>query len=268
MKFQTNYTKFLVLAVLLAVVAGGFYLAKNDLSVSPYENEAPIEAGEDEISKESDNRDVEDSDKEENLREEAPLPAEKIISGVPFAAQAPFGDWKDPRQQHGCEEASLLMAFYWIQNEDLPKETALREILALSDFEEKNFNNAYDLSIADTLRLWNEYFSIGKAFVEYDISIGDIKREIVNGNLVVVPINGAKLKNPYYTAPGPEYHEMVVIGYDDGKRQFITHDPGTRHGESYRYSYDIFIDSIRDYKTGFNEPVDEEVKAMLVIGKS
>lgn len=36
-----------------------------------------------------------------------------ILYDVPFAAQAPFGEWSDKRQQDGCEEVSALMAVKW-----------------------------------------------------------------------------------------------------------------------------------------------------------
>jgi hypothetical protein len=195
------------------------------------------------------------------------FPKTKTIADVPFISQAPFGDWKDPLQQHGCEEASLIMARHWISGENLTPEIALGEILSMSEFEKEKYGGVYDLSISDTLKFWREYFGYKKSFVKYDISASDVKKEIAIGNLVIVPIDGTRLKNPHYTQPGPPRHEMVIVGYDDNKQEFITNDPGTRYGESYRYDYDNFVDSIRDYKTGFDEPVDNTVKAMLVIEK-
>ena len=46
--------------------------------------------------------------------EEAPLA--KVIYDVPFTSQAPFADWKDPRQQEGCEEASILMVSRFLKS--------------------------------------------------------------------------------------------------------------------------------------------------------
>lgn len=205
---------------------------------------------------------------EEKPTEETDLPASAMIEGVPFTSQAPFGNWADPLEQHGCEEASLLMAHYWIQGKTFTKEKALEEILAMSKFEEEKYGKEmYDMSLADTLKLWREYFGYKKSFTKYDISVLDIKKELAAGHPVVLPMDGTKLGNPYYTPPGPLYHELIVIGYDDAKQKFITNDPGTRFGEGYDYDYDVFMNSIRDYKTGFNEPVDKVVRAMLVIEK-
>lgn len=192
------------------------------------------------------------------------IPKRKLID-VPFTSQAPFGNWKDPLEQHGCEEASLIMARYWIAGKELNSENALAEIMAMSEFENEKYGGVYDLSISDTLKLWQEYFGYQKSFVEYDISEDDIKREIAQGNLVITPMDGTRLKNPHYMQPGPERHEMAVIGYDDAKREFITNDPGTKYGKFYHYGYNVFMDSIRDYKTGFEEPIDKVVRAMLVI---
>jgi hypothetical protein len=41
---------------------------------------------------------------------------------------------------------------------------------------------------------------------------------------------------------------MVIIGYDDEKKEFIVNDPGDRvAGPGHRYSYDILINSLHDF---------------------
>ncbi|MCK4891623.1 MAG: hypothetical protein KAS78_03060, partial [Candidatus Pacebacteria bacterium] len=81
----------------------------------------------------------------------------------------------------------------------------------------------------------------------------------------IVPTNGQKLGNPYYTPPGPVTHNLVIIGYDITEKEFITNDPGTRHGEKYRYSEDILENALFDYPTGFHERVEEIKIAMIVV---
>lgn len=195
------------------------------------------------------------------------VPLNKLIENVPFTSQAPLGDWKDPKEQHGCEEASLIMSAYWIKGQDLSLQIALNEIVALSDFESKIHGNSYDTSIADTMKLFQDYYGYKNVSVKYNISVQDIKNEIAKGNLVITPMNGIKLNNPHYTAPGPLLHQLVVIGYDDTKQEFVTNDPGTRYGKSYKYKYDVFISAVRDYKTGVDLPVTTDVKAMMVVEK-
>jgi hypothetical protein len=189
-----------------------------------------------------------------------------IIINAPFTSQAPFGNWKDQRQQDGCEEASVLMAVRWARNQGLTKQQAEKVILGMANFEQKFYNNYHDTSVKDTLqRLIKGYAKYGNAKTVYDIKISDIVKELEKGNLVIVPANGQKLKNPNFTSPGPERHNLVVKGYDYSQKEFITNDPGTRHGEGYRYKEKILFDSIIDYPTGYHAPIKEKRKAMIVI---
>src|SRR3989338_7629179 len=56
------------------------------------------------------------------------LPA-KVLWEVPFTSQAPRGNWKDPRQQAGCEEASVLMAMRWVRGKSLSMAQAEAQII-------------------------------------------------------------------------------------------------------------------------------------------
>lgn len=193
---------------------------------------------------------------------------EKILLPVPFTPQAPFGNWDDPRQQDGCEEAAALMAYYWAAGKDLSREKALAEIQAISDFEQKEYGGYHDTSVADTIeRIFKGYFQYDKADAEYDISKADIVAELEDGNLVIVPTNGQLLGNPFYTPPGPERHNLVLRGYDPEKDEFITNDPGTKRGEKYHYKATIVIDAIVDYPTGNHAPLETKRKAMIVVSK-
>ena len=185
-----------------------------------------------------------------------------------FTKQAPFGDWSDERQQNGCEEAASIMAVYWAQDKNLTLEIAEKEIIRISDFQLEKYGSFSDTSSEDTVkRILNEYFNFYNAEVKYDITIEDIIKEVENGNLILVPTNGQKLKNPYYTQPGATHHELVIKGYDKEMNEFITNDSGTKYGESYRYKTGILYDAIYDYKTGKNEKVDKIIKAMIIIKK-
>jgi hypothetical protein len=58
-----------------------------------------------------------------------------INISVPFTSQAPLGQWKDERQQDGCEEASAAMAMAWVGNEkNISRENWRLRILILSNF--------------------------------------------------------------------------------------------------------------------------------------
>lgn len=214
----------------------------------------------------SNNKDLKTSQIEDNNLINDNLP-KKVLHNVPFTAQAPFGGWDDVRQDYGCEEASILMAMYWVYDKKLTPEVALQEITKITEFEKDKYGHFHDTSAQDTLKLLKDYFDYDKAFVDYDININDIKKELAKGNLVIVPINGIKVGNPYYTPPGPFIHQIVIRGYNDNTQEFITNDPGTIKGEAYKYDYSVLENALMDYKTGLREPIEEIRTAMLVVEK-
>jgi len=193
--------------------------------------------------------------------------AKKVLLDVPFTPQAPFGNWADERQDYGCEEASILMAVYWAKGKELSYEKAEEEVIAISEFEKKVYGNFYDTSAADTLKVLRTYFGYVNARVQYDIGVADIKAELAAGNVVIVPIDGRLLGNPYFTPPGPPKHKLVIRGYDDATQEFITNDPGTKRGEAYRYSYAVMENALLDYPSGRDEDVVNVRTAMIVVGK-
>lgn len=184
---------------------------------------------------------------------------------VPFTAQAPFGDWQDPRQQDGCEEASLVMAWHWLQNTTFTKSQALEEILALSKFEEETLGELRSTSAEDTAKIFREYYNYDNVAVQHDISAEDIKASLKESNLVLVPTDGRKLGNPYYKQPGPPEHMLVIFDYDERVDEFITNDPGTRRGQNYRYKSNTVMNAIVDYPTGHREPNPNPRTAMIII---
>lgn len=187
---------------------------------------------------------------------------------VPFASQAPNGNWKDPRQQNGCEEASSLMVIAWARGFTFTKKQAEKEIIKISKYEEKNFGSSTDTSAADTAeRILHGYFQYDRVKVVPLKHTGDIIVQLNKGHVVIVPANGRKLKNPYFTGAGPLYHMLVIIGYDLEKKEFITNDPGTRRGKNYRYPEKRLYTAIRDYPSGEHKPVTSIKKVGIVVEK-
>lgn len=201
-----------------------------------------------------------------------PAPSYKskvLIAGVPFTVQAPFAEWSDPRFQEGCEEASSLMAVDWARGiTSIDKQKAKDEIVAMAAYQQERWGEARDTSAEDTAtRIIAGYFKFNNYEVKEDISLQDIKDELLKGNVMIVPANGRALNNPHFTAPGPDRHMIVVRGYDDNTKNFITNDPGIREGELYTYPQQLFYDAIRNYPTGFNLPIVGNKKVMIVIKK-
>ena len=194
--------------------------------------------------------------------------AQGVAQNVPFSPQAPFGNWGDQRQEDGCEEASALMAVRWANGQGLTREEALSEILAISDFEQEKYGEYRDISVEDTIDwIFKDYFNYGKVQLKNVLTVDDIIEELNNGNIVVVPMDGQLLYNPYFTPPGPERHMILIKGYDPATKMFITNDPGTKRGESYNYSAQTIYNAILHYSTGYHEPVIRTEKVMIVVLK-
>ncbi|MCF7820552.1 MAG: C39 family peptidase [Candidatus Pacebacteria bacterium] len=190
------------------------------------------------------------------------------IDNVPFTSQAPFFDWQDQRQQDGCEESSALMTIRWARGQSLTKQEALESILGASNYLLKKYGEYRDISTQDAVAwIFKDYFNYDKVEVRYDVNVEDIIYELNQGNLVIAPMNGQTMNNPYFTPPGPTRHMIVIRGYDKDKDVFITNDPGTRYGENYEYNSQVLYNSIRDYPTGYHELIEKVAKNIIVVWK-
>ena len=169
---------------------------------------------------------------------------------VPFIVQAPFADWDEPYKE-ACEEAVLIIAKAWLNNQELTKEQADKQILDSVKWQEENWGGHYDLNASETVRLANQHFGIEKIYVTNVDSIDNVKYELSKGNLVIVPMAGQLLENPNYQDPGPPYHMLVAKGYN--KKGIITNDPGTKRGADFIYSDDIFFNAIHDWPFSLEE---------------
>jgi len=217
------------------------------------------------------------------ITEEAPeketLPI-KHLNVVAFSSQAPYAKWDDLHDE-ACEEASLIMAHEYLQGtEEIEIRDAEDEIQRMVKFQKNYFGSHKDLTAQEMVKLAQELYEENHRLITLEevepltapeekiesteeeiISAVDeenkdqipadklemIKKELSEGNIFIIPAAGRELENPYFRSPGPLYHALVIVGYDDNTEEFITHDPGTRRGENYRYSYDILWDSIHDF---------------------
>lgn len=258
MSFKLTIVLFVIFASLLIV--GGWFVFKIDKTEQSVQSSESIEVGP---------LTCETCGKEEPIiSEPKPLPEPLpnfILLDVPFTPQAPFAEWQDPIYQNACEEAALVMAIYWLRNQSLTIKKASEEIFALAQYEKQSYGHFHDTSAADTLKLFKDFYDYQNVDLFYDISIEDIKIELSQGNLVIVPVNGQKLGNPYYTLPGPLEHMLVIRGYDDALQEFTVNDPGTRQGEAYRYDYQVIEKAMRDYPSGYHGPITKTQTVMIVI---
>ncbi|MFA5050818.1 MAG: C39 family peptidase [Patescibacteria group bacterium] len=183
---------------------------------------------------------------------------------VPFVSQAPFGKWDDLHNE-ACEETALIMAKYWLNNQKLSLAAADQEILSSVSWQMDNFGGHYDLNSENIIKMAQQYFGIEKIYFTSIKNIDDIKYQLSQGNLVIVPTAGRLLENKYFKNPGPVYHMLVVKGYND--KEIITNDPGTKRGENFSYSYDNFWDSIHDwpFALGEKENLSKDEKAVEIL---
>ena len=193
--------------------------------------------------------------------------AKSVKFDVAFTPQAPFSNWRDPRQQDGCEETVSLMAVWWARGKmTLSKKEAEKQIIAAANYQEKKFGNYHDTNATATQeRIIKGYFGFDGAEVKLNARLNDIKNALTSGSLVIIPADGRRLKNPYFTQPGPAEHNLLIIGYDQDKKEFIINDPGTRRGAGYRYSEKIIDLAWRDYPTGRKLPIKKIEKNLIII---
>ena len=181
---------------------------------------------------------------------------------VPFTSQAPLANW-DEVHQEACEEASVLMVIRYFQGKSLgTPEQANVDIEALV---ERNTALGFpvDDTAAEIITLLHDQDPSLSAKLLKNPTADDLKKVLSEGKLVIVPAAGQQLGNPYFTAPGPRYHMLVLRGYT-ANGYVITNDPGTKRGKEYAYSWDVLIGAIHDWNGG---DVENGEKVVVVVGK-
>jgi len=181
---------------------------------------------------------------------------------VPFTSQAPLLVW-DEMHQEACEEASILMVIKYFYGEKIQSpEEAEEDIVRLVAA-----NTALGFGLDDTAEqaaaLLRSEAPLLTAELLYNPTVEQMKKQLSSGKLLIVPAQGQYLGNPYYTAPGPRYHMLVVKGFMNNS-YFITNDPGTKRGKDYVYSFDILMNAIHDWNGG---EVETGQKVVIVVGR-
>lgn len=188
---------------------------------------------------------------------------------VPFVSQAPFADW-DPLHNEACEEASMIMVAKYFKKEKLDKEIMENEIQKLVQWEMEN-GYPIDLTAEKVVEVLDKYFRV-KSEVSSEVTVEKIKSEIVAGKLIILPLAGRFVPNPYYRQPGPLYHMLIIRGFDED--EFITNDPGTKRGERFKYLYGDLLWAVHDwtgearqYKDPRPEPdMEKGERVMIIVG--
>lgn len=168
-----------------------------------------------------------------------------VLLEVAFASQAPFGVW-DALHEDACEEAAVIMAHNYVKKLPLNNQIMEDGLQTMIAWEE---TQGFGLSItmSNVQKTMKEFLGNTNTRLIDNPTIEDLKKELSAGNPIVVPAAGRDLGNPYFSGLGPIYHMYTLIGYDDARKEFITHDPGTKRGAKYRYSYDTVMSTIHDW---------------------
>lgn len=191
---------------------------------------------------------------------------QSVLLNVPFTSQAPLGEWNDRRQLDGCEETSIKMAMMWVYGNAAPPEEVRRDIINMSELEKVVFGSFEDTSAADTASLFKSFYNYDKVSVAYGITTTDIKVQLAAGHLVLIPLNTRSLKNKIYRR-GPVRHTVVVVGYDNQRKEMIINDPFFAHGANVHVKESELQKALGDYKTGMHLPAGSRAKAMIVVSK-
>jgi len=187
-------------------------------------------------------RKLEEEQRKKILEEQmTPLPTSVDLPNVIFYSQAPNGNWNEP-YQNACEEASILLAYYYTQWKRPDKKSYNQDLLNLMAWEQHNLWYHKDTTIEEFLYLIKNFLKHQNAYIVNNPSIQKIKREISKWNIIIAPFRGKELYNPHYSLGGPDYHVMVIKGYTAS--QFIVHDVWTVRGESWKYNIDVIMSAL------------------------
>jgi hypothetical protein len=202
-----------------------------------------------------------------------PLPEQKtntnipdlINNYIPFTSQAPTGVW-DKFHDEACEEASLVMAHYYLDKRNVVFSNEAEKDIQYVGSKMKSGGMA-DLTVKEVKAAAESIYGYKNWRIVEKPSVQDIEKELVQGNIIIIPLAGREIGNPYYRNPGPLYHMLVISGYDNKKGVFITQDPGTRRGKDFEYKFSTLLKANHDAMGGDEHNIDQGSAKILIVIK-
>jgi hypothetical protein len=182
---------------------------------------------------------------------------------VPFTDQAPTGKWD---RNEDCEETSIAMAQAYLDGNEEDKLTATVAqgyIEKLRRWEGINIGYNADTGAYATSRMAEGAFGITVRQIR-DYTGTDLKKELVKGHVVLLPINARLLGGPSYVGSGPSYHMIVVRGYNVSG--FVVNDPGLEDGNGMVYPFETLIKAAADWNN-LAQIMDPTIKIALILSK-
>ena len=244
--------------IIIAIIVTSFLVSKYVPQLKPNTSETYNKTKNQQIQTTEQDEFIEDTS-DPNLEE-------RLVLEVPFTSQAPHANWDDPYQE-ACEEASFLMAYDYLQGiKSYTKAEADRKILNMIKYQE-DVGYTKDISISELQTIAKDHYQVESLILEGDsINQTTFNKFLNAGSPIIIPAAGQELGNPNFSGDGPPYHMLVIIGYDNTKQTFITHDPGTRNGANYEYSYDTLLSAIHDW-TGSKETIEQGTPRALILNQ-
>lgn len=190
-------------------------------------------------------------------------PPERVVLQVPFTPQAPTDKWD---RNEDCEETSVTMANSFLsgnESNEIPADEAQKSIDNLKIWENANLGYNIDTGSMATTRMAEGAFGM-KVNQIRDFTEQDLKRALADGKPVLLPIDARQLNNPKYNNSGPQYHMIVIRGYQNGK--FIINDPGTNSGNGNEYTFDVLRNAAADWNQA-EQKLEPTSKILLVMSK-
>jgi hypothetical protein len=164
---------------------------------------------------------------------------ESFLLSVPFVCQAPFANWNI--HEESCEEIAILMNHCFIEGKSLTPDYADKELLVMRQWQKDHYGQEKDMTCQEAVQFIKDYYNYTGSRVFTDIKALDIKKQIAQGNLVIVPVMTHSLLNPHY-GPKSVYHFVLIKGYNP--QGVITNDAGVKEGENYFYPWDVLFSAI------------------------
>jgi len=198
-----------------------------------------------------------------NRKNSTSSPPPTLVLQVPFSAQAPTDKWD---RNEDCEETSITMANAFLTGtteNELPASEALKSINNLKIWEQANLGYNADTGAMATTRMAEGAFALKVNQVQNFTEL-DIKKALAANHPVLLPLNAKVLNNPKYRNSGPQYHMIVIRGYND--KGFIVNDPGTNEGNGNVYPFEILKNAAADWNQSA-KTIEADRKIILVLSR-
>lgn len=174
-----------------------------------------------------------------------PEPPAHVELAVPFVVQAPTAVWQEP-WENACEETSIFMVDSYYRGIEPTIQDQLKGILTILQLKNDRFGASLDESTATMSHIIDALAGSWTTTRVERPSRSVIMQTLADGHPIIAPVYAPELLSSLYPVGGPDYHVVVLIGYDRSRDELILHDPGTAHGASVRVSMQAFLDALHD----------------------